>query len=527
MTDHDLLQRFARENSQAAFAELVARHVNLVYSAARRQVCAPQLAEDITQSVFLDLARHARELSSAQPLAAWLHVVTRRTAIDAIRRETRRQAREQTAVELAAMSTPSASWSQLEPMLDEAVAALPDSDRHAILLRFFENKSLREIGESLGTSDDAAQKRVSRALDQLRTLLARRGLTITAATLATDLSAHAILTAPVALTGVIATSTAALSVATAVTSTAVKTVLMTTLQKSLVTAAFVLTAGAGLYEASVIYRQRANLDQLQTKSAALLADIDRARAEHATTVRRFATVEAQIDARLAAARPPAPGSDAALEAQIQTWLGHLDRLKQLVVQRPDLAIPELQFLSADDWAGVASQTASGAGLDTEAGVRRTLAILRHRAENLMAMKLQRALNTYLKSGDGVLPDSITQLLPHFDPSIAPELLFRYELLRTGKLADISANDRSAGIIVTKSAVDLDQDFFWRIGTGGFTSTSAMSFLVTEAQRQFGQANGGQRATLHAQLTPYLKWPVDPAKLQKFLAPRRPAAVPAP
>lgn len=531
MTDHELLSRYARENSQAAFAELVARHVNLVYSAARRQVRAPQLAEDITQSVFLDLARHAEELSSIQPLAAWLHVVTRRTAIDVIRRETRRTAREQTAVELAATaampsSSPSA-WSQLEPLLDEAVAALPESDRTAILLRFFENKSLREIGESLGTSDDAAQKRVSRALDQLRTVLLRRGLTITAATLATDLSAHAILTAPVALTGAIATSAAALSIATAATSTAVKTVLMTTLQKSLVTAALVITAGAGLYEVSVVYRQGAELAQLQTRSAALLADLDRTRAEHVAAARRLAIVEAQIDARLAAARPPAPGSDAALEAQIQTWLAHLDRLKQLIVQRTDLAIPELLFLSADDWASLASQTASAPGLDTESGLRGSLAILRQRAENLMAMKLQRALNTYLKSAGGVLPDSIAQLLPHFDPSISPELLLRYELLRTGKLADISVNDRSTGIIATKSIVDLDQDFLWRIGTGGFTSISAMSFLVSEAQRQFGQANGGQRATLPEQLTPYLKWPVDPAKLQKFLVPRRPAAVPTP
>ncbi len=529
MTDHDLLSRYARENSQAAFAELVARYVNLVYSAARRQLRTTQLAEDITQAVFLDLARHAGEFSSAQPLAAWLHVVTRRTAIDAIRRETRRTAREQTAAQLAATaampsSAPSA-WSHLEPLLDEAVAALSDSDRQAILLRFFENKSLREIGESLGTTDDAAQKRVSRALDQLRTLLARRGLTVSAATLATDLSAHAILSAPAALSATIATATAALSTATVVTIT--KTVLMTTLQKALVTAAFVITAGAGLYEASVIYRQRAELAQLQTHSAALLADLDRTRAEHAATVRRFAAVEAQIDARLVAARPPAPGSDAALEVQIQLWLANLDRLKQLVLQRPDLAIPELQFLSADDWVGVASQTASAPGLDTEAGVRRSFAILRRRAENLMAMKLQRALNTYLKSADGILPDSITQLLPHFDPSIVPELLFRYELLRTGKLADISANDRSTGIIATKSIVDLDQDSFWRIGTGGFTSSSAMSFLVTEAQRQFGQANGGQRATLPEQLTPYLKWPVDQAKLKKFLAPRRPAAVPTP
>ncbi|MBC7366707.1 MAG: sigma-70 family RNA polymerase sigma factor, partial [Undibacterium sp.] len=209
MSDHDLLQRYARTGDQAAFTELVARHLNLVYSAARRQVSPSQLAEDVTQSVFLDLARRARDFPSGQPLAPWLHVVTRRTAIDALRRESRRHAREQTALEIAAMQTPDSSWSHVEPLLDEAVAALPDPDRTAIVLRFFENKNLREIGAALGTNEDAAQKRVSRALDQLRTLLTRRGLTLTAAGLATDLSAHAILTAPVPLAATISASVVA------------------------------------------------------------------------------------------------------------------------------------------------------------------------------------------------------------------------------------------------------------------------------------------------------------------------------
>ena len=475
MTDHDLLQRFARENSQAAFAELVARHVNLVYSAARRQVRAPQLAEDITQSVFLDLARHARDLSSAQPLAAWLHVVTRRTAIDTVRRESRRQAREQTAVELAAMSTPSASWSQLEPMLDEAVAALPDADRHAILLRFFENKSLREIGESLGTSDDAAQKRVSRALDQLRTLLARRGLTITAATLSTDLSAHAILTAPVALTAAIATSTAALSVATAVTSTAVKTVLMTTLQKSLVTAAFVLTAGAGLYEASVLYRQRAELARLQTHSAALLADLDRTRAEHAATARRFATVEAQIDARLAQARQAAPPADPKLEGTIALWFARAQRLQAFLATRPDLSIPELVLLSRDQWAEIASKSPPGVDTGSDTAIKEALAHARKTAEDLFAPKLQGAFNAYLRSSGGFLPDSLYQLLPHFESPISPALLSRYHLLQTGKLAALPLMDQINWLIETREIVDADLDNIISMGTTGRASHSAKAY----------------------------------------------------
>lgn len=156
MSDLDLLQQYARTNSQDAFTALVQRHVHLVYSAARRQVRSPQLAEEVTQSVFIDLARQGGRLDPAQPLAAWLSVVTRRTAVDVIRRESRRQAREQAAAEIAAMKTPPSSWSRISEVLDEAMESLDEADRSALLLRFFENRSLREVGAALRLSEDAA-----------------------------------------------------------------------------------------------------------------------------------------------------------------------------------------------------------------------------------------------------------------------------------------------------------------------------------------------------------------------------------
>src|SRR5262245_7135436 len=121
MSDLELLQQYTRSNSQDAFAALVERHVHLVYSAARRQVRSPDLVAEIAQSVFLDLARHGHRLDPAQPLAAWLFLVTRRTAVDVIRRESRRAAREQTAAEIAAMKTPSPSWPRIREVLDEAM----------------------------------------------------------------------------------------------------------------------------------------------------------------------------------------------------------------------------------------------------------------------------------------------------------------------------------------------------------------------------------------------------------------------
>src|SRR4051812_30840131 len=118
VSDHELLRRYAHEGAEPAFAELVRRHLNLVYSAARRQTHSPDLAQDVAQSVFVDLARAAKHFDPNTPVIAWLYLVTRRTAVDLIRRESRRQSREQTAAQLSDMKSPSTPWSQLEPHLD-------------------------------------------------------------------------------------------------------------------------------------------------------------------------------------------------------------------------------------------------------------------------------------------------------------------------------------------------------------------------------------------------------------------------
>ncbi|HEY1489610.1 MAG TPA: sigma-70 family RNA polymerase sigma factor, partial [Verrucomicrobiae bacterium] len=203
--DAQLLQDYLQAKSQDAFAELVRRHVDLVYSAALRQVRSPQLAEEISQSVFTDLARTADKLKPDTILTAWLYQVTRRTAIDVVRRESRRQARERLAVEMAAMNT-ATDWNSIEPLLEDAMETLDETDRAAILLRYFENKSLREVGQSLGTSDDAAQKRVRRAVERLREFFSKRGVAIGASGLVVVISANAVHAAPVTVTAAISTA---------------------------------------------------------------------------------------------------------------------------------------------------------------------------------------------------------------------------------------------------------------------------------------------------------------------------------
>ena len=192
--ESELLRRYAEEREQAAFAEIVRRHIGLVYHAALRQTGDASLAEDVTQGVFTDLARKAGALAGRASITGWLYTSTRFAAAKARRGEQRRRAREQ---EVFAMHdattgmTAMADWEQLRPVIDEALHALDERDREAVLLRFFEGRSLAEVGAKLAVSEDTARVRVARALDKLAGLLARRGITSTAAALGVAMAGQA------------------------------------------------------------------------------------------------------------------------------------------------------------------------------------------------------------------------------------------------------------------------------------------------------------------------------------------------
>jgi RNA polymerase sigma factor (sigma-70 family) len=198
--DMALVREFAASQSEQAFETLVSRHVNLVYSAALRQARDADLAQEITQAVFIILARKAGSLSPKTILSGWLYRTARFAAADALKIQRRRQLREQEAfMEGVLQNESDAAWEQLSPLLDEAMARLRDKDRDAIVLRFFENKSLQEVGAALGLEERAAQKRVARSLEKLRAFFAKRGVDSTATGIAERISANSIQAAPLAL----------------------------------------------------------------------------------------------------------------------------------------------------------------------------------------------------------------------------------------------------------------------------------------------------------------------------------------
>ncbi len=198
MDDWELLRDYSR-GSESAFAELVRRHLNAVYSTALRRVGHPESARDVCQRVFALLAQKASTLHPTGSLLGWLHRAAVHVSSEFLRTERRRQSREQEAYHLNSMTADPGSdtaWQKLAPQLDTALLELPEADRHAVLLRFFERLPLAEVGRRLGTSEAAAKMRVGRAVTKLRQRLGAHGIALTGAVLVGLLSDRTVVAAP-------------------------------------------------------------------------------------------------------------------------------------------------------------------------------------------------------------------------------------------------------------------------------------------------------------------------------------------
>jgi RNA polymerase sigma factor (sigma-70 family) len=535
MSDLDLLQQYAQKGSEEAFATLVNRHLNFVYATALRQVKSPQMAEEVAQSVFMSLARNSNTMKPETVLTAWLYRVTRNATTDLIRGESRRQAREQTAFEISNMKSDSAGWAHVEPFLDEALETLEETDRGAILLRYFENKSLREVGETLGTSEDAAQKRVSRAVEQLRACFSRRGVALSATSLIAALCAQATQAAPSGLSGAITTAAtlAGPPAGAAAFTTATKAIAMTTLQKTLIAAVIAGTLGTGIYGAHEVSSLRTQVQTLQQSQAdpgqteqltrerddatrqlaALREESGRSNRNNTELLKLRAEVARLRSDSHELAQLKAGNPNDATESSAKSWVNRVSLLKQRLEQNPSAKIPELKFVTEQDWLN-----ASKGELNTEADYRRALSALRAAGENKVAAMFKKALTGYMQTSGGQFPTDLGQLQPHFDSPVDDAILQRWEVAPASTVKSLGMG---GDVIITQRA-PVDEVFDTRFGIGP-NGTGSTDFLSREVAGTMGPvweayraAHNGQWPNDTSQLLPYATTPEQQASLQKLI-----------
>ena len=221
MDDAELLRDYAENHSETAFAGFVERRIGFVYAAALRMVGGDaHTAQDVTQAVFVLAANRAAALAGHERLAGWLYTATRNVSRETLREARRRDAREQEAARMSEIGQSGegegvADEARLRPLLDEALGALREGEREAVLLRYFEGMGFAGIGVRLKMSEEAARKRVARAVEKMRAVFARRGVTSSAAAVGALMSAEAAQGAPVGLAASVSAGAGVVGVASA------------------------------------------------------------------------------------------------------------------------------------------------------------------------------------------------------------------------------------------------------------------------------------------------------------------------
>ena len=473
MDDAQLLRQYVEGQSEEAFGELVSRHIDLVYSAALRMASSDShLAEDVTQMVFIDLARKVRSLPRGVLLAGWLYRHTCYTAAKAVRTERRRRAREQTAMEIKALDDNiEEPWERIAPHLDEGLTRLSASDREALVLRFLKRQDLRAVGAAFGISEDAAQKRVTRALDKLRGVLGGRGVELTVTTLATALAAQAVTAAPAGLAVSVAAASMTAAADTGMAFTLLKLMAATKLKTSIISAIVIASLAAPLIvqrqaqarlreQDEALRIQTIQLAQLQVDSKRLSNRVAQARSSLALSKEEFSELlklRGEIgllrkSAGIQVSPTPAPSGTELLSEIEKESARRVNLLKQWLEANPSQKIPELQFVSENNWIDAVYPRQ----LETEEEYRRAMSLVRANAEMVVMSQLITALHQYLPGHNGQFPTDLAELAPFLKPPVDGTFLGRYQIVPASNLVTQLRGDEGWAI-TQKAPVDPEWD----------------------------------------------------------------------
>lgn len=455
-----LLAEFVKNRSETAFRELVASYLNLVYSTALRLVGGDaHLAEDVAQAVFLHLAQKAHTLAPDSALGGWLHRDTCHVAANLMRGERRRQNRERQAVAMNSLPDHSAAnLARLAPVLDDAINQLGAEDRAAILLRFYEQRDLRSVGEALGSSENAAQKRVARALEELRALLKHRGVALSGAALGTILAAEAVTAAPAQLAAAISTAVLANAASTAApTLTLLKFMAAINLKSTVITSialAAVLTplllqhqAQARLRDQDETLRQQSNqLAQLTADNQRLALNQKNSRPPADTQLTELLKLRSEVGrlqrtvAEMTAANSGHPMSpDEKLAYLKNKYATRVARLKDWLAAHPSESIPELRLINEVQWINAVEN------LENDDDFERAMVNLRMNAESEPMWQLAKAAQAYSKQNNGQIPSDLSQVMPYLQKPMDADILQRYEIVPSSTLV---TNPLSGSWVVT-------------------------------------------------------------------------------
>ena len=534
-SDSELLSRYRESRCEGAFSELVERHIDFVYSAACRQVAGNcDLAKDVAQQVFIELAQKAGSLSDATVLTVWLYTRTRFSASKALRSEQRRHVREEKASMEFQAPTPEPDWNELQPVLDTVMHELDERDRTAVLLRYFERRSLADVGARLGLTEDAVRMRLGRALDKLRHLLARRGITSTTAGLAGLLAQQSVMAAPAGLALNIAGT--ALASASVTTTSLTLTALMATKLKIVLGTAVVIALATPVFmqhQANVKLREETQVLRAQNEQLALVAAGNTrlsnllrnaqsgpmAQPESSDELLKLRGEVARLRedsrelARLKAEVTANNGHDPSIQATLQSLAARATALKRHLEERPQTKIPELQFATDKHWIDAVAK----GDLASEQSIREALSRLRSSAKSTFGSMMQKALKQYTEANGGMLPKDISELQPYFDPAIDPTLLKRYQLAQSGSLEE----SRPDGPLISEiaPAVDDEHDTRYDFHLNGSSSRGVNKAVeaLMGAAKAYANANNGLVPRDPSHLAPYLQEPVAADRIQKFLS----------